>query len=339
MNLAPGIEMLETSFGDRPLNLVLFVGATTALVDSGLAGMPAAFLPQLDRLSRSPRDIALVINTHAHADHIGGNYELWLASGGQARFAAHRLEREWIETPASQSSRNAWGRYVALGVVESKVIEDMIETCGRGVRIDHVLEGGERFPLGSLEIEILACPGHSPGNLSVFERTHGVLVHGESVGGDGQYGADGRLLTVPFYGDVEDYLRTLAQVARIPFNILVSSHLPPVERREAADLLAKSLDFTVRIDHEVQARAQATAEFTVRDLSAAMDQLWGRYPADFGMYLLVETYLRSLLGRGLVSGTLEGTMRWRGGPDASGPDALIPLVEAVQEGIDRLRRG
>jgi len=334
MNLAPGIEILETSFGNRPLNLVLFAGATTALVDSGLAGMPAAYLPQLDRLSLSPHDIALVINTHAHADHIGGNHELWLASGGQARFAAHRLEREWIETPASQSSPDAWGRYVALGAVAGKVIEDMIATCGEGVHIAHVLDGGERFPLGALEIEIIACPGHSVGNLSVLERTHGVLMHGESLGGDGQYDTTGRLLTVPFYGDVEDYLRTLAQLARIPFDILVSSHLPPVERRAAADLLAKSLDFTVRFDREVQGQAQARATFTVRELSAAMDQLWGRYPADFGMYLLVETHLRSLLGRELVSGSLEGELRWQGGPDGS----LIPLVEAVQLGIDSMRR-
>jgi hypothetical protein len=168
----------------------------------------------------------------------------------------------------------------------------------------------------------------------VLERTHGVLVHGESLGGDGQYDTNGRLLTVPFYLDVEAYLRTLAQLARIPFDILVSSHMPTVDRRAAADLLARSLDFTLRFDREVQRRAQASITFTARELSSDMDQLWGLYPADFGMYLLVETHLRSLLRRGLMSAALEGELRWRGRPDSS----LTLLAEAVQEGIDNMHR-
>ena len=337
MKLAPGVELIETEFSNRPLNLVLFVGEEVALVDSGMVGIPTEYVfPYLKSLDLIPEDISLVINTHHHADHIGGNHEVWLASGKRARFAAHRLEKWLIEDPANQGSADSWGRYVTLGVLDAEAIEEMVKSCGQGVRIDHTLDGGERFDLGdALELEIIASPGHSAGNISVLERRNGVLIHGESVGGDGQYDAAGKLLTVPFYENVETYLQTLAHLAEADFQMLIASHFPPMDRQQAAAHFEESLDFTLRFDAEVQRRVRESHQpVGISEIRTSMDNLWGQYPGDFGMYLLVEAHLRSLLKRGLITGSLEAGLSWQGNGDAD----LPRLVEAVQAGVQRLPR-
>jgi hypothetical protein len=56
-----------------------------------------------------------------------------------------------------------------------------------------------------------------------------------------------------------------------------------------------------------------------------MDKLWGEYPADFGMYLLIETHVKSLLQRGLLTGSVEGPLSWRGGKD--------PKLESIADSV------
>ena len=106
MKLVPGVEVIETSFFERPLNMVLFRGRDVALVDTGLVGTPTdAVIPYLDAVGLTPHDLAWIIVTHAHADHFGGNEEMWLASGENVRFAAHRLDQAWIEDPPAETRR------------------------------------------------------------------------------------------------------------------------------------------------------------------------------------------------------------------------------------------
>ena len=337
MRLAPGVELIETEFSNRPLNLVLFVGEEVTLVDTGMVGMPTEYVfPYLNSLDLTPQAISRVINTHHHADHIGGNHEVWLASGQRARFATHRLEKWLIEAPANQGSAHSWGRYVTLGVLGAEAMEDMVESCGPGIQIDHTLDGGERFSLGDgLELEIIASPGHSAGNISVLERTNGVLIHGESVGGDGQYDAAGELLTVPFYDDLETYLQTLAHLPEADFETLIASHCPLMDRQQAAAYFEESLDFALRFDAEVQRRVRESHQpVSIMEIRTSMDNMWGQYPGDFGMYLLVEAHLRSMLKRGLITGSLEAGLSWQGNGDAD----LPRLVEAVQAGVQRLPR-
>ena len=142
MNLAPGFEIIRTSFGNRPLNLALVMGRQVALIDTGMVGTPQeAVLPALTALGLSAGDLSLVIITHAHTDHFAGNEEVLRASDGRARFAAHRLDTPWIEDPAS-CTRQAYGHYVDLGLMTAADLDQSIAVSGQGVHVQHVLEGG-----------------------------------------------------------------------------------------------------------------------------------------------------------------------------------------------------
>jgi len=334
MKLEPNVEIIETEFWGRPLYLTLFLGDSVALVDTGLVGMGEAdVVPYLKSLGRSVSDLILIINTHAHADHIGGNRELWLASGKRARFAAHRADVPWIEDPPSQSP-GLYQRYVDLGLIETASLADSLKAAGEGTKIDRVLEGGERFVLGpDLELRIVSAPGHTLGNVSVYEPTSKVLVHGESVAGRGQFDTHGKLLGVPSYDDLDAYLETVARLARMDFVWFISSHVPPMKRDAVAKYFAESLEFALSFDAEVQNRLRSTTgALSTLDLLGSMGNLWGEYPSDIGMAMLIDAHLRSLLDRGVIRGSLEDGVTWEGSED----NHFEVLVEAARSAVAAL---
>lgn len=336
MELCPGVEIIETSFSARPLNLVLFCGRKVALVDTGLVGTPAeSIIPYLGTLGLSPTDLSLIIVTHAHADHFGGNEELRLASDKKVRFAAHRLDQAWIEDPPAQT-RKAYGHFVEKGFWSDDDLNDGIAASGNGVKLDHVLDGGEIFDLGEgLELEIVFAPGHSFGNICVLDRKDRVLVQGETVAGVAQYDVTGELLTAPFYEDVVLYIGTITKVAQLEFETLVPSHLPVMDRKEAAQFLRDSLDFALRFETEIGQRLRdSTQPVRALEMWRSMDNLWGQYPADLGLYMLVESHLKGLVKRGLADGSLDDGLTWC---DSAGDD-LAQLAQRAHAAIDGMVR-
>ena len=314
MKSGVGMQVIVTSFAGRPLNLVLWRGRQVALVDTGLADtVGSAILPALQSMGVTPADLSLVIITHAHTDHFAGNEEILRVSEGRAQFAAHRLDTPWIEHPPS-CTRQAYGHYVDLGLMTATELDNAVAVSGQGVRVQHVLEGGEVYDLGDgLELEIHFTPGHSAGHICVLDRRNRVLVQGEAAAGVAQYDVQGRLLTAPYYEDLAVYLSSLAQLARLDFDTLVPSHLPPMDRAHAARFLADSLDFALRMESEVVDHLRkSAAPLTALQLWRSLNGLWGVYPRDLGLYMLLEAHLNGLIRRGKASGSLASGVAWLG---------------------------
>jgi hypothetical protein len=121
------------------------------------------------------------------------------------------------------------------------------------------------------------------------------------------------LLTVPFYEDVETYLKTIATVAQLDFDTFIPSHLPLMNRAQAAQFFDLSLDFALRFEREVKRRlADLDQPVAALDLWRSMDNLWDLYPADLGLYMLLESHLRGLLRRGRARGSLTTGIEWIG---------------------------
>jgi len=95
-------------------------------------------------------ELEKILLTHAHVDHAGATAEL-----------ARRLElpiegpqeedRFWIESLPQQ------GRMFGLGAAES-------------FEPDRWLAHGDRVRFGAIELEVLHCPGHTPGHVVFFHR-------------------------------------------------------------------------------------------------------------------------------------------------------------------------
>lgn len=159
--LPTGITVFER--GWLSANNILFTGTDeTALVDSGYHTGAAETVAQLEGpLAGRPLD--LLLNTHLHSDHCGGNAAL------QARHAALRT----LIPPGQLAQVRAWDP-VAL------TYEPTGQYCPP-FRADDVLTPGQSVRLGGRAWHIHAAPGHDPNAVVLFEPETRVLISGDAL--------------------------------------------------------------------------------------------------------------------------------------------------------------
>jgi glyoxylase-like metal-dependent hydrolase (beta-lactamase superfamily II) len=120
-----------------------------------------------DRIVRGVKDadldVAYVLITHAHFDHIGGIARVVDATG--AKLALHSNERPLLEAKGGASM---WGLNV-----ESSPPPDI------------ELSDGQVIEVGALAFEVLFTPGHSPGGVTFYEPDQGVAFDGDLLFSNG----------------------------------------------------------------------------------------------------------------------------------------------------------
>jgi len=91
------------------------------------------------------------------------------------------------------------------------------------------LKGGEAMHLKSGAVKIVETPGHTPGHLSFFFQTHGVLLLGDYD--LTRFG--------PWYGDrgssIQETIRSVDRLRKVPCKIWLSSHERGVFEEEPGD--------------------------------------------------------------------------------------------------------
>jgi glyoxylase-like metal-dependent hydrolase (beta-lactamase superfamily II) len=266
---ADHILTISTIFQGRLLNLYLLQSDTLFLIDSGVAGMPRDLIfPFMAEKRLSPDALTLLANTHAHADHMGGNAEI-AARCPHVRIGAHELDKHWIE-----DHDRLWQEFYACHPLQrysEKDREAMLELCGVGVPLQYSWKGGETLEIGTKTIEVVHAPGHTPGNLVFLDRENGVLFEGETILG-GVVGV-GQQRLLPFYYDVLAYRNTLDHLAALPWELLLSSHSAPRDRREGMSAIKKSLDLVDLVNDQVYcALVDAGEPVPVKDLVASLSE-------------------------------------------------------------------
>jgi glyoxylase-like metal-dependent hydrolase (beta-lactamase superfamily II) len=142
------------------------------LIDTGLPRSGKKILDYLNALGFSPEDLKVIVVTHADIDHIGGlNY---LTSRGEAQVYASVIEGRAIETGIQSRELKLRGllRYL-FGIVNFFI-------KAKPVKVNHHLTEGDILPiLGGLRV--IETPGHTPGHISLFLQSQGVLFTGDSI--------------------------------------------------------------------------------------------------------------------------------------------------------------
>lgn len=160
IQLPPGILVFERGWLSSN-NILLIDEHTTALVDSGYqshAGQTLALL----QAALGGRKLDLLINTHLHSDHCGGNALL------QQTYACRTLI-PLPEAPAVAAWDEEVLSYRATG-----------QQCQR-FTFDGCIAPGDTLRLGALEWQVLAAAGHDPHSMVLYCSSEGILISADAL--------------------------------------------------------------------------------------------------------------------------------------------------------------
>jgi len=210
LHLPPTIRVFER--GWLSSNNVLFTGRDrVALVDSGYATQAEQTVALVRHvLGRRPLD--LLVNTHLHSDHCGGNAALQAAFGCRTMIPAHEADkvRAWDEEALT---------YRATG-----------QQCPR-FGFDDVLRSGDVIELGDLAWQALAAPGHDPHSLILYCPEERLLLSADALWEHGFGVIFPELEGEPAFGDVR---ATLDLIASLDVRGVIPGHGAPFTGVEAA---------------------------------------------------------------------------------------------------------
>ena len=134
-----------------------------------------------------------VVNTHGHGDHSGGNYAFDRVYMHPAAVPDAEAALEMTEMFASREE---------LDAIRRRMEEKPAELCP--------LREGDVFDLGGRRLEALEIPGHTPGDIALYDRAAGLLFSGDSM-----VQSMDVLLVVPQTVSVEAYARSLRRLAAL----------------------------------------------------------------------------------------------------------------------------
>ncbi len=195
--ILPGvIAIREPGHWERVISY-LVVGTERALLfdtGTGIADLRALVSELTDRE-------VVVVNSHSHPDHVGGN---------------HRFET--VYAPDSDTARqNARGRSIEDSrrlVPERAFSQEPPATFSRETyrihpyRITRHLEDGEVIDLGGRSLEVVLTPGHAPDALCLLDRAHRVVLTGDTF-------YLGRLFVHPEPGSLAAYASSAERLAAL----------------------------------------------------------------------------------------------------------------------------
>lgn len=240
--LAPGKSMA------RSVHLYLVLGSRITLIDSGVAGAHQVVFDYLRTIGRGPEEIATLILTHAHPDHIGSAGTIRRLTG--CRVLAHALEKEWIEDTDRQKKERPVPGFDLL--VEGPV------------QVDALLENGQTLDLDpETRCQVFATPGHSAGSLSLLFARERVLVSGDALPLPGD---------LPIYDDLACALSSIATVRDLAqqTETLLSSWEAPVHGQEnIRQRIAAGVSWLRRI-HATVLRVHQEQQLTGMELCATV---------------------------------------------------------------------
>ena len=144
-------------------NNVLFTDAErTALVDSGYSSHAPQTLSLVRRALRAGRSLDLIVNTHLHSDHCGGNALL------QANFACGTL----IPSTEAEAVR-AWDEHALTFLATG-------QSCER-FEFTGTIAPGATLRLGALDWSVLGAPGHDPHSLMLYCAEERLLISADAL--------------------------------------------------------------------------------------------------------------------------------------------------------------
>ena len=194
------------SLGYPSANLVVSSEGQRVLFDAGFGSDTVRTVEALDGVGVSPGSIDLLVNTHFHSDHVGGNSVL--QSEHHLPIAAASVDAEEVNRASTNACLAEW-------------LDQPVEQY----HVDRPLAPGKTLKVGPADWEILSTPGHTPNHLSFYQPDEQVLVIGDAV-----HANDVGWINLAIDGPaaIDTALRTVERLADLPVRVGLPGHGPAV---------------------------------------------------------------------------------------------------------------
>jgi glyoxylase-like metal-dependent hydrolase (beta-lactamase superfamily II) len=190
----------------------LITGEDSALLfDTGLGiGDIRSVVDQLTDLD------VVVLNSHTHYDHIGGNHQFE---------TIYAMDTEFTRGRAIGVPHERVAEFVSEGWIWKPLPEGFIKDRyhSQPFSVSKIVGEGDILDVGGRQLEILETPGHAPDSICLFDRHNRILFTGDTF------------YLAPLYAhvagsDFEAYARSAARLAGLAgeIDIAVTSHNVPI---------------------------------------------------------------------------------------------------------------
>lgn len=163
---------------DRFVNVYVLDLGKVVLVDTGTKKAEDLIRSGLRELGKEPEDVAVLLLTHHHVDHVG-TAGVWKRES-RAQVDMHRTD---AEVAAHRARRRTHGAKASM-----KVVAAFMGLFSPFMRVpafeaDRSLDGGEVLDILGWPVEVIHAPGHTLGSVAFYAREAGVLFAGDAVNG------------------------------------------------------------------------------------------------------------------------------------------------------------
>lgn len=218
----PAVTRITTPFDKTgTVFLYLLQGEQVALIDTGAADSPDSVLEgALAEMGLSFSEVDLILNTHAHLDHAGGNLEARQRS--KAPIHVHAGDLAMVQSTEVQVEFHC-GPLRVLGFPQEALAEreaHVRSNAGEPAGADVLLKDGDKIDLGKgVALRVIHTPGHTPGHVAFLWEAEGIAFTGDAVQGQGA-----RPGSYPYYFDAPAYRRSLTRIAAADPRVLCLGH-------------------------------------------------------------------------------------------------------------------
>ena len=187
------------------------------LIDTGMG--VRSLRRELAFLAEKP---VMCVATHCHFDHWGGLHEFDERLG-------HTAEAEVFAAPTGAST------VAALYVNEQSFLRppavdyEPASYTVRAAPLTREVDEGDVIDLGDRVLRVLHLPGHSPGEIGLWEEARGILFSGDAI-------YDGPLFDDLYHSVPEDYRETMRRLLELPVEVVHGGHLESFGRTRMIEL-------------------------------------------------------------------------------------------------------
>ncbi|MDY6966496.1 MAG: MBL fold metallo-hydrolase [Halobacteriota archaeon] len=212
---------LKMPFSATPsMNVYLVCGDEIALIDTGVGDRPS--IETIYKQMESFGNLGMIINTHEHIDHIGGNAGIKMIT--DSRIAAHKVAAPMIENPGAMSKR---------GIPPIKPS-----------KVDEYLEDNEIIDLGAAKLRVIHSPGHAPGHICLYNEKEKILFSGDNVLDTATtYVGSGS------FGNMTEYLNSLHRLLKLDMKLILPAHGEIIE--SPYEKIMESIDHKLEREREI----------------------------------------------------------------------------------------